>query len=137
MEMIKFSEVCRICLQQSADLVSIYEKSTINESELTIFDKILMVAKIQKDTSLPRLICANCLSDLECANRFLQNVQTSEEILRTSLVFVKDSREVIDEQELPVDEFYNYKTEMFEEGEIIVHSGDVGSIESTNLEVSD
>jgi hypothetical protein len=102
---------------------------------MTIFEKITQVAKIQKDLNLhPRLICENCLSDLEAAYRFLQNFQSSEEILRSTLVYVKENREIIDEQELPVDDFYNYKAEMYDEGEIIVHSGDVGNIDAANLE---
>lgn len=102
---------------------------------MTIFDKISLVAKIQKDMSPPRLICVSCLSDLECAYRFLQNFQSSEEILRSSLFYVKENREGVEEQELPVDDFY-YKTEMtemYDEGEIIVAT-DVGNIETANLE---
>lgn len=118
--------VCRICLQQSSELVSIYD--TINDSELTIFDKISLVTKIQKDESMPSLICSNCLADLECAYRFLQNFQSSEEILRSSLIYVKETREN-DEQELPVDDFYGY-----DEGEIIVHNEDVANIEAENLQ---
>lgn len=133
MSKIDVSEVCRICLQQSEELVSIYDKPS--DTDLTVFDKISHITKIQRDLSLPRLICGSCLNDLECGYRFIQNYQSSDEILRASIAYVKEDRDVIEEQELPVDDFYNYKTEMYDEEEIIVHSGDVEDIESANLEV--
>lgn len=127
-ELIKFSEVCRICIQKSEPLVPIYEKSSLNDTDSTIFEKISQVVKIQKDLNMPKMICSGCLQDLDSAVRFLQNFQTSEEILQASLAYIKDDK--IDDQELPVEDNF-YGSEMYNEGEIIV---EMENIEGANIE---
>lgn len=80
----------------------------------------LTVCLLQKKKgNLPQQICANCITDLEAAYRFKMNCESTEAILQTYITPNSDGSEEIDEQELPVDDFYTYKSEIIDT-EIVV-----------------
>ncbi|CAH1720155.1 unnamed protein product [Chironomus riparius] len=114
-----FNNVCRICLQDG-DLMSVYDKSI--DSEFSYAEKIVQVVNsinLKKKGNLPQQICASCINDLESAYRFKMNCESTEAILQTYITPNSEGSEEIDEQELPVDDFYTYKSEIIDT-EIVV-----------------
>lgn len=134
--MLKFSNVCRICLQQEEEMISINEKSSDGEidSDLTILEKIMQLARIEEDERYPQKICTTCLSDLEAGFRFMQNLQTSEEVLCASYVEDQHLEKDLDdaEQELPND---FYKTDVYDEhSDNIENTHEIIVMDNKNIE---
>lgn len=114
-------------------MISINDISTEIDPEVTIFEKIAQLIKIDNDERFPQQICNACLTDLEAGYRFIQNVQASEEILCTSYIEDENLEKELDEQELPTNDFF--KNEIYaDESEIVEINKSVEALEDTLLD---
>uniref|UniRef100_A0A1B6DM21 HTH CENPB-type domain-containing protein n=1 Tax=Clastoptera arizonana TaxID=38151 RepID=A0A1B6DM21_9HEMI len=88
--MLKFDEICRICLATSrpSDRTSVFERSNEAESPDIICNKIFTLTdvKMSEDDGLPNSICDCCLLQVEEFFAFRMKVQHSDLFLKSQLL---------------------------------------------------
>lgn len=96
-----FEKICRTCMAESAELLSIFDKSTTSSvllpSVKTIKEMLnsLVSLKVINNDGLPRNICLECLNEINRFVRFKHICEQSEKKLRTYVKQLNNSSNTI------------------------------------------
>lgn len=86
---LSLENICRCCLTESLDLKSIYNENLIKEKLLQISTNLIL----NQNDGLPELICENCISLLNTAYNFQQQIEKSENILKQLIENINQTSE--------------------------------------------
>ncbi|XP_059619833.1 zinc finger protein OZF-like [Phlebotomus argentipes] len=85
---LSFDKICRVCLGETADLLSIYsrycitsislENSTATEETPTILEMLSSLVTINKNLNLPSNVCVGCVHELSRAFCFKEKCEKNE-----------------------------------------------------------